>query len=128
MKNRFANPLFTGIRDLLINFRVDGHICEVQVHLSHLLALKHTAHKYYSYFRDYFVGTDESYKIRMELFSELGHAMVGRNGQADIESGIAKILLDDDDTNDVDTRELEVLEQISGHEIMSDGPLNFMAK
>eukprot|EP00957_Ditylum_brightwellii_P185331 14111551-Ditylum_brightwellii.AAC.1 len=32
LKNRFKEPLFTGYCDALYNIKIDGIICEVQLH------------------------------------------------------------------------------------------------
>ncbi|GMI32320.1 hypothetical protein TeGR_g4751 [Tetraparma gracilis] len=58
-KNRFVEVLFTGIRDCLLNVLVEveghgGHVCEIQLHLAGILALKGYCHKYYEIFRDIF--------------------------------------------------------------------------
>jgi hypothetical protein len=116
MKNRFANPLFTGIRDLLINLKVGDHVFEIQVHLLGLVALKGEAHDYYNYFRDYFVGTDASYKKRMEIFEVLGETVWGEEG--DIEGGILEILKGEDDVK------LKALQDMTGKEMMADYDLN----
>jgi len=73
---------------------VGDHVFEVQVHLLGLVALKGEAHDYYNYFREYFVGTDESYKKRMEVFGLLGEAVWGEG--RDIEGGILEILKGED--------------------------------
>ena len=58
LKNRFANPSFNGYRDALFNVRVDGHIAEVQVHLTPFLEQKGEAHKHYKFFRETFHGSE----------------------------------------------------------------------
>jgi tetratricopeptide (TPR) repeat protein len=120
MKNRFAHPTYTGIRDILINLEVENHIFEVQVHLADLLAndSKSNGHRFYEFFRDYFVGTIESYRKRMEIFHRLGHAV--RTG--DISAGVRAIL------EGTDTEKLEALEEITNADVFAGLELNLMAK
>ena len=79
LKNRFANPLFTGIRDCLLNIEVEGHICEVQIHLSHIIKEKPAMHVFYNFFRDMFSGSG-SYANKMEQVEALGR--LGTSGAA----------------------------------------------
>ena len=60
LKNRFANPSFNGYRDALFNVCVDGHIAEVQVHLTPFLEQKGEAHKHYKFFREKFHGSEDT--------------------------------------------------------------------
>jgi hypothetical protein len=76
LKNRFANPLFTGIMDCLLNVSVDigggrKHIAEIQLHMAPILELKKDCHVPYEFFRDYFKGSPESYEKRMKIFDRL---------------------------------------------------------
>ena len=77
IKNRFIQPPFTGIRDVLMNIRVDGHIFEVQIHLEELLAVERrfNAHNLYLYFRKYLVGDCDSflYREREEFIFRMGN-------------------------------------------------------
>ncbi|GMI30847.1 hypothetical protein TeGR_g14606 [Tetraparma gracilis] len=73
LKNRFAVPMFTGIMDCLLNVLLEvegqgGHVCEIQLHLAGILALKGYCHRFYEIFRDIFVGTAESYEKRLDIF------------------------------------------------------------
>jgi len=98
LKNRFANPIFTGIRDCLLNVEVEyekgcKHICEIQLHFAPILALKGLCHEYYEHFRDYFRGSNESYKKRLQMFGELGElGNIGRGGEGGVEDGLKRIL------------------------------------
>lgn len=71
LKNRFSKPPITGIRDILMNIKVDGHIFELQIHLEEILAVARSfnAHRLYEYFRKYFVVDCDSflYKEREEF-------------------------------------------------------------
>jgi tetratricopeptide (TPR) repeat protein len=67
LKNRFANPSFNGYRDALFNVRVDGHIAEVQVHLTPFLEQKGEAHKHYKFFREKFHGSEGTVNECLEL-------------------------------------------------------------
>jgi tetratricopeptide (TPR) repeat protein len=105
LKNRFANPMFTGIRDCLMNVQItcpDGtsHIGEIQLHFAPILALKETCHIYYEFFREYFVGTDASYKKRLEIFDKVGSLY--QDGESstvsttDVELGLRRLLESDE--------------------------------
>merc|ERR1712216_395203 len=76
LKNRYSAPLFNGYRDGLYSILIDGGlgawvICEVQLHLAAVLSHKEILHKYYEYFRAYFVGDPDSVQHRMELLEHL---------------------------------------------------------
>jgi hypothetical protein len=48
IKDRFKSPTPSGYRDILLNVQTDsGHICEMQLHLSQILAVKSEEHKIY---------------------------------------------------------------------------------
>jgi hypothetical protein len=48
LKDRFAHPLESGYRDILMNVRMtNGHVCEIQLHLRQILAVKEREHKLY---------------------------------------------------------------------------------
>jgi tetratricopeptide (TPR) repeat protein len=113
LKNRFATPMFTGIRDCLLNVSINGtHVGEIQLHFGPILALKPECHIYYEFFRDYFVGTAQSYKERMEVFEKLGD--VGENGVAnDI-----KAILEGDDLY-----KLDALWNCAQYTLLGDGEL-----
>jgi hypothetical protein len=52
LKDRFAKPLESGYRDILMNVRMpNGHIGEVQLHLKQILAVKEEEHKGYEVVR-----------------------------------------------------------------------------
>ncbi|GMH59420.1 hypothetical protein TrST_g11484 [Triparma strigata] len=70
LKNRFANPLPTGMRDCLLNVKVDGHVAEVQVHQANVFEEKHTMHIYYKFFREMFPNGADSYEELMKQKSE----------------------------------------------------------
>jgi tetratricopeptide (TPR) repeat protein len=96
LKNRFANPMFTGIRDCLMNVEVtcegeSRHVGEVQLHFSDILALKGECHVYYEYFRDFFAGDDASYEMRLKWFDKLNL----REGEG-VEDAIKRIVDGDD--------------------------------
>ncbi|KAJ1452974.1 hypothetical protein M885DRAFT_619438 [Pelagophyceae sp. CCMP2097] len=75
LKNRFNEPLFNGYRDALFSLQVskDGtvHVCELQLHLAQIVALKHETHAYYAYFRSYFGGNMEAAHLRMRLLQRV---------------------------------------------------------
>ncbi|GMH71391.1 hypothetical protein TrST_g3343 [Triparma strigata] len=89
LKNRFANPLPTGIRDCLMNVRVGGHICEVQLHLAPIIFEKGAIHEFYNFFRDLFSGASESYAAIMDRVEALGSIGVGTGeGEGSIAWGV----------------------------------------
>eukprot|EP00948_MAST-09A_sp_MAST-9A-sp1_P002170 g2170.t1 len=71
LKNRFKKPNWNGYRDALYNIEVDGFICEVQLHLTHIVRFKEENHVYYEYFRTFFSGSVESCKAKMDLLEEV---------------------------------------------------------
>jgi tetratricopeptide (TPR) repeat protein len=81
-KNRFAKPLYNGYRDTLWSLRVEvpgasesdppvWHVCELQVHLAAVVALKHRSHDLYAYFRTFFAGNLSAVDERMVFLAEL---------------------------------------------------------
>jgi tetratricopeptide (TPR) repeat protein len=118
LKNRFANPMFTGIRDCLMNVAVtcaDGtkHIAEVQLHFAAILALKGECHVYYDFFREFFVGTDGSYKIRLEMFELLGDIPEDQ----EIEVALQNIVEGGNE------KKLVALEELSGESVLNNAEL-----
>jgi tetratricopeptide (TPR) repeat protein len=110
LKNRFANPMFTGIMDCLLNVEVEvelpyglkikriKHICEIQLHLAPILALKKECHKWYEIFREYFVGATESYRKLMDKCDRLGEDLKsGDHPRVDVEAAIKGIVAGDDE-------------------------------
>lgn len=52
VKDRFSQPLSSGYRDMMLNVRMsNGHVCEVQLHLKRVLAVKHEEHVVYEQVR-----------------------------------------------------------------------------
>lgn len=96
LKNRFANPLFTGIRDCLLNVKVAGHICEVQIHLACILNEKPQMHIFYNFFRDLFASTG-NYEGVMKQVEALGNLGTVRGvGEGSVAEGIGKLLREGD--------------------------------
>jgi tetratricopeptide (TPR) repeat protein len=121
LKNRFKYPMFTGIRDCLINVNIslpDGvaHVGEVQLHLAPILALKGRCHEYYDFFREFFVGNDASYKLRLDVFERLGS--INDTIDTTIEDKIREIL------SGSDINKLEALDEISSESVLGDGDLS----
>mmetsp|Transcript_107211 Transcript_107211/g.311428 ORF Transcript_107211/g.311428 Transcript_107211/m.311428 type:complete len:448 (-) Transcript_107211:622-1965(-) len=52
-KDRFNAPLDSGYRDMLLNVMLDGgeHVCELQLHLKPIIAIKPAAHRTYALMR-----------------------------------------------------------------------------
>jgi tetratricopeptide (TPR) repeat protein len=126
LKNRFASPMFTGIRDCLMNVEIEcanddwevvRHVGEVQLHFAPILALKGTCHVFYEYFRQYFAGTDGSYKKRLEMFENFGSIKEG----VSVEEAIRGILQGDDKVK------LEAIEAISNRDVLGDAALRLAA-
>lgn len=60
-KNRFSHPSTTGFRDALVNVRVGGMVCEIQIHLANIYTADRIldSHSEYEYLRQHFDGDDE---------------------------------------------------------------------
>ena len=125
LKNRFKYFLFTGIRDCLLNVEIElepgggkTHICEIQIHLDVILALKKISHTYYDFFREYFKGSTESYQKRVEAFDELcPGGFVSSSGDSSEMSGehlISEILESSDE------RRLLALANLTRREMLGD--------
>ncbi|GMH53698.1 hypothetical protein TL16_g01505 [Triparma laevis f. inornata] len=91
LKNRFANPLPTGIRDCLMNVKINGHICEVQLHLSYIIKEKGAMHKYYNFFRDKFAGASAYTEIMRKV-----EALELEGGEENVEYSVSKLLEEGD--------------------------------
>ncbi|GMH87563.1 hypothetical protein TrVE_jg9523 [Triparma verrucosa] len=97
LKNRFANPLPTGIRDCLMNVRMGGHICEVQLHLAPIIFEKGAMHEFYNFFRDLFSGASESYAAIMERVEALGSIGTETGeGEGSVAKGVSDLLKEGD--------------------------------
>ena len=102
LKNRFATgcEMKTGYRDCNYSVTAPGrngvqHICEVQVHLAEILALKGKQHTFYEYFREYFKGGSGAYEARMALLRSFGEQK-GAGPKESIKERIVKIVNGDD--------------------------------
>lgn len=76
VKNRLSQPATGGYRDVMLNVSVNGYVCELQLHLEQLKALKASAHRIYDILRSVGWEGDEqqiyateapSYDIRSAL-------------------------------------------------------------
>ncbi|GMI32324.1 hypothetical protein TeGR_g4751 [Tetraparma gracilis] len=110
-KNRFVEVLFTGIRDCLLNVLVEveghgGHVCEIQLHLAGILALKGYCHKYYEIFRDIFK--------RLDMFEKVGDVGGGGGG---VERGLRRLLEGED------VEKLKALRELAGVNVLGDPKL-----
>jgi len=78
LKNRYSEPLFNGYRDALINIALAVGkcwvVCEVQLHIAAMLALKADMHIYYEFFRSFFSGNTDAVERRMEALDVVGRA------------------------------------------------------
>ena len=45
------------MRDVLVNIKVGGHICEIQIHMASILKEKPNMHVFYEFFREMFPGS-----------------------------------------------------------------------
>ena len=57
VKDRLSQPVSGGYRDVMLNVEMDGHVCELQLHLKALIAIKSQAHRIYGILRS--VGWEE---------------------------------------------------------------------
>ena len=59
VKNR-CEPDLCGFRDCLCNVDVEGHICEIQIHVTEVKAIakRSDSHAHYEFFRSYFAGNE----------------------------------------------------------------------
>ena len=88
LKNRFAKPMFNGYRDALYSIRVKVpdtappafHVCEMQLHLAHVIAHKHATHVFYEYFRSFFAGNMAAVDERMAVLMDLGESVRRHKG------------------------------------------------
>jgi tetratricopeptide (TPR) repeat protein len=134
LKNRFASPMFTGIRDCLMNVEItcaddtacgsDGakkratkHVGEIQLHYANILALKGECHAYYEFFREFFSGTNESYHRRLKMFEKLGEINEGES----IEDKVRTILSGED------KEKLKAMVEIAGLGALGDPGLELAA-
>ena len=47
VKDRLSEPASGGYRDVMLNVEVEGHVCELQLHLAKLITIKSKAHRVY---------------------------------------------------------------------------------
>ena len=47
VKDRLSEPASGGYRDVMLNMEVEGHVCELQLHLAKLITIKSKAHRVY---------------------------------------------------------------------------------
>mmetsp|Transcript_12506 Transcript_12506/g.22801 ORF Transcript_12506/g.22801 Transcript_12506/m.22801 type:complete len:605 (-) Transcript_12506:35-1849(-) len=97
LKNRFATPLPSGIRDCLLNIKIAGHICEVQLHLSYIIKEKGEMHTFYNFFRELFSDASESYTDildRAEVLGDLGSKR--GEGEGSVAANVSKLLHEGD--------------------------------
>ena len=93
LKNRIRPPLFTGMRHLLLNVGIGGHICEVQIHQAHIFDEKHVMHTYFDYFRAMFQGSSASYEQLMVQVEAVGNLGMKRGqGMGSIAWAISRLL------------------------------------
>jgi len=111
IKNRFRHPLFTGYRDMLVLLQLEGgpdgkdcpHVCELQLHLAEIAALKAQSHGLYEYFRCYFRGSTEAVDARLQNVLSLA-----QEGDGDMRITTRRIL------REGDIAELKRLENLFG--------------
>uniref|UniRef100_A0A7S4RF89 Kinesin light chain n=1 Tax=Ditylum brightwellii TaxID=49249 RepID=A0A7S4RF89_9STRA len=91
LKNRFKEPLFTGYCDALYNIKIDGIICEVQLHVSAIVAYKEESHHYYGFFRSFFAGNVLACKNRIDMLEKC------IDPNADVQTALEEMLKSDDE-------------------------------
>ena len=47
VKDRLSEPASGGYRDVVLNVEIEGHVCELQLHLAKLYGIKSQAHRIY---------------------------------------------------------------------------------
>jgi hypothetical protein len=58
IKDRISKPAAGGYRDMLVNVRINGHLCEIQLHLTSMAAVKkHGGHLLFRWLRLYDMST-----------------------------------------------------------------------
>mmetsp|Transcript_9339 Transcript_9339/g.32856 ORF Transcript_9339/g.32856 Transcript_9339/m.32856 type:complete len:998 (+) Transcript_9339:2-2995(+) len=85
LKNRFRQPHFSGMRDVLVNIRLDGFVTEVQVRhrLVHAYCKRAKSHEHYTFFRSYFNGCEEDSLDRsFHLLANIEGAAQNYDGEA----------------------------------------------
>jgi len=96
IKNRFAQPAYTGFRYFLMKLKIQRYVFEVQVHLAHLLAnYMRSGGVMYDLFTfrwTFFAQTEELYRKRVETFHRIGQVV----GTGDVTTGIVEILKGND--------------------------------
>jgi len=100
LKNRFKEPLFTGYSDALYNVEIEGVICEVQLHVSAIVAHKEENHKYYEYFRSFFAGNFGACEARIHMLEKCV------DPDADLQQMLVKMLASKDEKLLLDMRTL----------------------
>uniref|UniRef100_A0A7S4UX92 Kinesin light chain n=1 Tax=Ditylum brightwellii TaxID=49249 RepID=A0A7S4UX92_9STRA len=91
LKNRFKEPVFTGYCDALYNVNIDGIICEVQLHVSAIVAYKEESHHYYGFFRSFFAGNVPACKNRIDMLERC------IDPNADLQTALEEMLKTDDE-------------------------------
>jgi tetratricopeptide (TPR) repeat protein len=116
LKNRFAKPLFTGIRDCLLNVEIafEGaagqiykHIGEIQLHITSIIDLKMEAHITYEYFRDFFSGSAAACEKRVVLFDRLK-----------VEKGLTGLELIEEILESADIDRLDALNDLTAPDVL----------
>ena len=51
------------MRDVLVNIKVGGHICEIQIHMASILKEKPNMHVFYEFFREMFPGSSGKFVL-----------------------------------------------------------------
>lgn len=100
-KNRFLDPPFNGYRDALytVAVAVDGdeiHLCEIQVHLAPLLALKAATHPLYAHFRTHFAGNLSAVHERLRVLGDVADGLLDADGDQTL-GGVVRRAIDGGD-------------------------------
>ena len=124
VKNRFMHPLYNGYRDVLVGIIIDGHVCELQLHLAAIVYHKEGAHHMYDFLRTFFRGHMDSVRERMKLLAQVvgGETIAEEESDEDVvpqdAKAIVKEILEGDDED-----KLRALAELLGPEMVGDALL-----
>ncbi|GMH69221.1 hypothetical protein TrST_g1100 [Triparma strigata] len=91
--NRFKNPVQTGIREVIMNVRVGGHLCEVQLHLAPIFKEKAAMHIFHEDFCEMLSWSSEPYGELFKRVEAIGSVGTGTGeGEGSVAKGVRDLL------------------------------------
>ena len=76
VQNNFATPQFTGMRDVVMNVVVKGHVCEVQLYLKCFWGMEEVGRHLHQYFGEYFGdGGGDDFEKKMDMLHTINAAI-----------------------------------------------------